>query len=40
MAYVRAEHAAVGSSVEVEIRQRRAGARVVPLPFYRRQPVK
>jgi aminomethyltransferase len=40
MAYVRAEHAAVGNSVEVEIRQRRAAARVVPLPFYRRQPVK
>lgn len=40
MAYVRAEHAAVGNGVEVEIRQRRAGARVVPLPFYRRQPVK
>jgi aminomethyltransferase len=37
MAYVRTDHATVGNSVEVEIRGRRARARVVPLPFYRRQ---
>jgi glycine cleavage system T protein (aminomethyltransferase) len=36
MAYVRAEHAAVGGEVEVEIRERRVRARIVPLPFYRR----
>jgi aminomethyltransferase len=36
MAYVRTDCAAVGNSVEVEIRGRRARARVVPLPFYRR----
>ncbi|HEX9443784.1 MAG TPA: glycine cleavage T C-terminal barrel domain-containing protein, partial [Candidatus Binatia bacterium] len=36
LAYVRAEHAAAGAGVEVEIRERRAGARIVPLPFYRR----
>ena len=40
MAYVRAEHAAVGNGVEVEIRERRAAARIVPLPFYRRPSVK
>ena len=39
LGYVRAEHAAVGNGVEVEIRDRRVGARIVPLPFYRRQPV-
>jgi aminomethyltransferase len=37
LAYVRPEHAAVGDTVEVEIRERRAAARIVPLPFYRRQ---
>ena len=36
MAYVRSAHAAVGHEIEVEIRERRARARVVPLPFYRR----
>jgi len=36
MAYVRAEHAAPGSEIDVEIRERRARARIVPLPFYRR----
>ena len=39
MAYVRAEHAALGQGVEVEIRGRRARARVVPLPFYRRPKI-
>jgi aminomethyltransferase len=39
MAYVGAEDAAVGNDVRVEIRDRRVGARVVPLPFYRRRPV-
>jgi aminomethyltransferase len=36
MAYVGSEHAALGTEVAVEIRERRARARVVPLPFYRR----
>ncbi len=39
MAYVRAEHAAAGNELEVEIRGRRAHARVVPLPFYRRPKI-
>ena len=39
LGYVQAEHGAVGSGVEVEIRDRQVGARIVPLPFYRRQPV-
>jgi aminomethyltransferase len=37
MAYVRTEHAAAGTAVEVEIRERRARAQIVPLPFYKRQ---
>lgn len=36
MAYVRKELAEVGTLVVVEIRGHREGARVVPLPFYRR----
>jgi aminomethyltransferase len=36
MAYVSASHAAVGSSLEVDIRGQRVPAKVVKLPFYRR----
>lgn len=36
MAYVHARDAAAGGEVEVEIRERRVRARIVPLPFYRR----
>ena len=36
LGYVRAEEAGVGNDVEVEIRGRRVGARIVSLPFYRR----
>jgi aminomethyltransferase len=37
MAYVPPLSAEVGREIEVEIRGKRAGARIVPLPFYRRQ---
>ncbi|MEW4526080.1 MAG: glycine cleavage system aminomethyltransferase GcvT [Maioricimonas sp. JB045] len=37
MAYVAADHSAEGTELEVDIRGKRASARVVPLPFYRRQ---
>ncbi len=37
MGYVVPEHASEGEALEVDIRGRRAPARVVPLPFYRRQ---
>ncbi len=36
MAYVAADHATVGSTVEVDIRGKREAATVVPLPFYKR----
>ena len=36
MAYVAAEHAEPGTTLEVDIRGKRAPAVVVPLPFYRR----
>jgi aminomethyltransferase len=39
MGYVRTEHSEVGNPLEVEIRGRAVGARVVALPFYRRRPV-
>jgi aminomethyltransferase len=35
-AYLPTTHAEVGAQVEVEVRQRRIRARVVPTPFYRR----
>jgi len=38
MAYVTVALAAAGSELEIEIRGRRVRARVVPLPFYKRQP--
>ena len=37
MAYVPVDHAAIDSEFDVEIRGRRTRARVVPLPFYKRQ---
>ncbi len=36
MAYVSAEHSAIGSTLEVDIRGKRESATVVPLPFYKR----
>jgi aminomethyltransferase len=36
MAYTSSPLASSGSEVEIEIRGRRAGARIVPLPFYKR----
>jgi aminomethyltransferase len=36
MAYTSSPLASPGSEVEIEIRGRRAGARIVPLPFYKR----
>lgn len=37
MAYVDSGHAALGTNLEVDIRGNRAAAKVVKLPFYRRQ---
>lgn len=37
MAYVPAELAAAGTEIEIQIRTRQVRARIVPLPFYRRQ---
>jgi aminomethyltransferase len=37
LAYVAIEEAELGNIVEIEIRGRKARARVVPVPFYRRQ---
>ena len=36
MAYVPAEHAAVGRDIQVDVRGRLVGAAVVPVPFYKR----
>jgi len=36
LAYVPVEHAKTGAELEIDIRGRRARARVVPLPFYKR----
>ena len=36
MALVSADHAAVGTEVDVDIRGRRVSAVIVPLPFYHR----
>jgi glycine cleavage system T protein (aminomethyltransferase) len=38
MAYVPVEHAAIGSELDIDIRGRLTRARVVPMPFYKRQP--
>jgi len=37
MAYLPVEHTTPGASFDVDIRGRRARARVVPMPFYKRQ---
>lgn len=37
MAYVPVELAGPGSAIEIEVRNQQAAARVVPLPFYKRQ---
>ena len=37
MAYVPVDHAATGAEFDVDIRGRRARAKVVPMPFYKRQ---
>ena len=36
MAYVPVEHAAVGTELQIDVRGRLVGARVVPVPFYKR----
>jgi aminomethyltransferase len=37
MAYVPAEHAAVGQQLQIDVRGRMVGAEVVPTPFYKRE---
>jgi hypothetical protein len=37
MTYLPIQHTTAGSEFEVDIRGRRARARVVPLPFYKRR---
>ena len=37
MAYLPVEHTSAGTEFEVDIRGRRTRARVVPLPFYKRE---
>jgi aminomethyltransferase len=37
MAYLPIEHAAAGTEFDVDIRGKRARARVAPMPFYKRQ---
>jgi glycine cleavage system T protein (aminomethyltransferase) len=39
MAYVPSTHAAIGAAFDIDIRGRRAGSRVVRLPFYTRDKV-
>jgi aminomethyltransferase len=39
MAYTSSPLASVGSEVEIEIRARRAAARIVPLPFYKKPKI-
>ena len=36
MGYVPAEFAAVGQAIEIDVRGKRVGAQIVPLPFYKR----
>jgi len=40
MGYVLSEHSTEGTELEVELGRKRAGARVVPLPFYKRPKTK
>lgn len=37
LAYLPPDHTAIGMEIQVDVRGRRARARVVPLPFYRRE---
>jgi aminomethyltransferase len=37
MAYVPAEHAEQGREIQVDVRGRMVGARIVPVPFYKRE---
>jgi aminomethyltransferase len=37
MGYVAATHAKVGTTVQIDIRGKRVAARIVALPFYRRE---
>jgi aminomethyltransferase len=37
MAYVPAEHAAVGSEIQIDVRGRKVAAQIVPVPFYKRE---
>jgi aminomethyltransferase len=37
MAYLPAEHTAAGTEFDIDVRGRRTRARVVPMPFYKRQ---
>jgi len=37
MAYVPAEHAAAGTAIQIDVRGRMVGARIVPVPFYKRE---
>ena len=37
MAYVPSDRTAAGTEFEIDVRGRRVRARVVPLPFYKRQ---
>jgi aminomethyltransferase len=37
MGYVPVEHASPGAELEIDIRGRRARARVVEMPFYKRR---
>jgi len=36
MAYVPVEFANEGRAIEIDVRGRRVGAQIVPLPFYKR----
>jgi aminomethyltransferase len=36
MAYLPVAHTEAGTRIEIDVRGRRARARVVPLPFYKR----
>jgi aminomethyltransferase len=37
MAYVPVDHSRPGTDIQIDIRGRAAAARVVPMPFYKRQ---
>ena len=37
MAYVPAEHGAVGREIQIDVRGRKVAAQIVPVPFYKRE---